>query len=274
MTFVRGPQELCDLQTRDTRRAIIEPLDSTTPDRVYCWKCHRAKKVCLCEAIRPIECWPRFLFLMHPKENRLRTGTGRIAHLSLCDSELLIGVDFTESDALNRLLEDEAYWPVLLYPGKDSVDLTQDPPPWKGRLEGQRPLVIVIDGTWHGAKKMIRLSENLHHLPRVSFQSSRLSRFRFKRQPHPACLSTAESVDELLNVLDTWGEARVRPEANRGALLDAMDQMVRLQVSCASDPQNPGYRTSGFQEFRKSRRGKRAARRSIFFVEVPPRSDR
>ena len=49
---------------------------------------------------------------MHPKEAyKQKIGTGRLTHLSLIDSELIIGVDFTENDAVNSYINNPAYYP-------------------------------------------------------------------------------------------------------------------------------------------------------------------
>ena len=65
---------------------------------------------------------------MHPKEaKRNRTGTGRVAHAGLIDSEILTGIDFTKNERLCQLLKDERYYPVLLYPGEDA---------WNAKKEG------------------------------------------------------------------------------------------------------------------------------------------
>ena len=48
---------------------------------------------------------------MHPKEAyKQKTGTGRLAHLTLEDSEIIVGVDFTDNPRLNTLITDEKYF--------------------------------------------------------------------------------------------------------------------------------------------------------------------
>ena len=59
---------------------------------------------------------------MHPKEAyKQKTGTGRLACLSLIDSEIIIDVDFTNNKRLNALLADSQYFPIILYPGNDAI---------------------------------------------------------------------------------------------------------------------------------------------------------
>ncbi len=88
--------------------------------RKVCMQCFRPLPQCLCPIIRPLQTRTRFIILMHPKEaKKTRNGTGRLAHLSLQNSELLFGVDFTENSRLNALISDPHYVPLVLFPGKD-----------------------------------------------------------------------------------------------------------------------------------------------------------
>ena len=86
-----------------------------------CYKCFRPMETCYCKHIVPIETGVKFVFLIHPKEAyKQKTGTGRLAHLSLPDSELIIGIDFTHNKRLNELINNPEYFPVVMYPGKDA----------------------------------------------------------------------------------------------------------------------------------------------------------
>ena len=72
-----------------------------------CWRCFRPVRFCLCKYAEPVDAGVKFVLLMHPKEaKRERTGTGRIAHVSLVDSEILVGIDFSKNARLHELLAD------------------------------------------------------------------------------------------------------------------------------------------------------------------------
>lgn len=174
------------------------------------------------------------MFLMHPKEAyHQHTGTGRLASLSLVDSEIIVGVDFTENRRLNSLLADKNYFPVLLYPADDA--LAAQSPELKAAMEctAQEPhsmesasrqptespaatspsqspatrrlLVLVVDATWFFARKILRLSPNVRNLPKLSFQQTYRSEFTFKRQPAEGCVSTIESCYHLIREMQAAG---------------------------------------------------------------------
>ncbi|MEO5916066.1 MAG: tRNA-uridine aminocarboxypropyltransferase [Luteolibacter sp.] len=183
---------------------LTEYLDrkrNLLPDyRKHCHVCNRPESVCLCRLIQPFDTRTRFVILMHPKEARKqKCGTGRLCHLVLKNSRLLVGVDFTQDSEVSALIDDPDYTSVLLFPAPQAVNLSQD---------GYRSLtgrhgklqIFVVDGTWSLAGKILRLSENLRALPAVSFTPRQPSNFQFKKQPRAECLSTLESIHLLLEL--------------------------------------------------------------------------
>jgi DTW domain-containing protein len=197
----------------------------------HCWRCFRPLKSCYCGSIVPIRTGIKFIFLMHPKEAyKQKTGTGRLASLSLEDSEILVGVDFTENRRVNELIGDSAYFPVVLYPGPRAFH--SDDSAFRDGAGGKILLVFIVDSTWALSKQIMNRSLNLHPLPTLSFRGSYLSDFRIKHQPKPYCLSTIESVYYLVRELQEGGmmDASVDPEG----LKTVFAKMVEYQLSCIS----------------------------------------
>lgn len=198
-----------------------------------CYKCYRPLKSCYCSSITPIDTGIKFVFLMHPKEAfKQKTGTGRLASLSLIDSEIIIGTDFTNNDRLNALISgtngNENFFPVVLYPAKDAY--FTDTPAFRTAIGQKKLLVIVVDATWFFARKMVQNSSNLHPLPKLSFKSEYRSQFIIKEQPNPACLSTIESAYYLIEELKTAGIAY--PAVDQSGLMSVFHQMVEYQQIC------------------------------------------
>lgn len=195
----------------------------------HCTSCFKATQLCLCPYINEFDPGVKFVILMHPKEAyQMRTGTGRITKLTLRESEIIVGVDFTENERLNALLKDEEYYPLMLYPGEDAKTAAElKPLDIKKKL-----LILVIDATWAEAKKMVRLSTNLHTLNKISFRSGYRSNFRIKKQPKEECLSTIESCYYLIKELK---EADVvSQDIDPQPLLSVFDKMVEQQLECES----------------------------------------
>lgn len=197
--------------------------------RDFCYKCFRPLDTCYCKWTSPVNCGVKFVLLMHPKEARKqRTGTGRLACLCLPDSEIIIGIDFTENERLNTLLNDPKYYPVLMYPGEDA---------WSARKEGFKEavgdrtlLVIIIDSTWFCSKKMIKLSSNINCLPKLSFYGSYKSIFTFKREPEEYCVSTIESCYYLIKELQENGMAPDQTTCDPEPLMNVFKHMILTQL--------------------------------------------
>lgn len=178
--------------------------DARGGPRGECYICYRPKKTCLCGSIDPFSTRTRFVILMHTKEDlKQRTGTARLAKLCLTNAELITGTDFTRDDRVNSLLKDPSYAPFLLYPGPEAANFKAIGN--KLAAEGKTLLVFVIDGTWRGARGLLNRSANIRALPRLSFSRSYSSKYVFKRQPMPHCVSTIEAVYYLCKEAEEAG---------------------------------------------------------------------
>jgi DTW domain-containing protein YfiP len=173
----------------------------------------------------------KFVVLIHPVEVRRRIATGRMSHLCLEDSHLIMGQDYTKNKEVNDLIADPGLHSVILYPGLQSQNLTPLSDNERHSLfpRDKKLTIFVIDGTWNTARKMIRQSQNLAILPRVCFSPEKPSNFRVRKQPHPACYSTIEAIHHTIDLL---GESRgfdLGARAHDG-LLNVFDSMVELQL--------------------------------------------
>lgn len=130
---------------------------------------------------------------MHYKETKKKVASGRITHRSLSNSHLFVGEDFSDTTALNNLLQNPQYAPAVLRLDKRSQDLLA----WKQQFESSNsqktPLLIILDGTWRWANAIYTKSTNLHPLPSIRINPALRSEFIVRRQPHKNCLSTIEA---------------------------------------------------------------------------------
>lgn len=193
--------------------------------RRHCMSCQRPEIVCFCSHLRPFPSSPRFVILIHPIEVKRKIATGRMAHLTLSNSVLAKGVDFTHDEKVNAALAAPDAYPLVLYPAPEAVNLTPLGIEARRALvpPGKTPVVVVIDGTWRTSKRMRRESRNLHGLPLISFTPPAPSRFRVRRQPAAECYSTLEAIH---HVIELFGPADRRHDA----LLDVFDHMVEQQL--------------------------------------------
>lgn len=211
----------------------MSAIAETSP-RELCVACLRAPVNCYCAQLRRFDPRIEFVILMHPRESRKHVATGRLAHLSLEGSHLLVSYNPAREERLLRLLADPARHCVVLYPGEQSVNLSHLEPRARANLvpESRRLTVLVIDGTWTTARKTMQRSPLLRALPRYSFDPPYASRIRLRAQPRPECFTTLEAIHHTIELL---GSSRGFDCTSRAhdALLTAMDTMIDRQVELA-----------------------------------------
>ncbi len=61
----------------------------------------------MCKHIRQINTKTKFIILMHPKEfKKTKNGTGHFTNMSLSNSEIFIGINFSNHEKINSLIND------------------------------------------------------------------------------------------------------------------------------------------------------------------------
>jgi DTW domain-containing protein len=166
-------------------------------ERQPCQRCWRPPPVCFCRHIRLLPTRTRVVLLQHPKERKVGVGTARMAHLALPNSVLRVGLDFSADPVVREAVS--AAEPVcVLFPRPGALDVSE--------LPRDRPVtLVVLDGTWALARKLLRLNPMLARLPAVAFTPRRPSEYQIRRQPAAACVSTIEALSEVLAAIEPAG---------------------------------------------------------------------
>ncbi len=193
--------------------------------RPTCERCRRPASVCWCADLRAVKITTRVVFLQHPREAKVAIGTARMAHLGLAGSELYEGIDFSEHPTIKGLVNQPGT--ALLFPGVGAVS--------PNKLERLPETLIVIDGTWPQARKMMELNSALRTLPRIGFLPRRPGNYRIRREPAEHCVATVEAIVEVLALFE-GDETRFAP------LLRAFNSMVDQQIASAKARTGPPRR--------------------------------
>lgn len=183
-------------------------------ERHRCYGCYRSLDACFCSEIPSIDNQTSVLILQHMRERTHPFNTARILHRALNNSQMLIDHNHRLAEQLERMPWSPRVG--LLYPGDDSV-LIDD------LRESQKPeQLVIIDGTWHHTKTMLRDIPLLRKLPRYRLTPTEPSRYGIRREPHALYLSTLEAAVASLRSLEP---------ATTGfdQLLQAFESMVRRQ---------------------------------------------
>ncbi|KAF2410687.1 DTW domain-containing protein YfiP [Pseudomonas antarctica] len=161
--------------------------------RPQCSRCLRPVAHCLCPLIPSLDSRTRVLLLQHPSEVNHALNTARLAALGLNNVQWVVGEVFED---LATLLNQPGYQARLLFPADDAQPLQ----PYKP--DDQLLLLVVPDGTWRKARKLLHLNPLLAALPRVTLAGDSVSRYRLRKAPGPGALSTVEAIAQALQVLE------------------------------------------------------------------------
>ncbi|QIA62885.1 DTW domain-containing protein [Vibrio astriarenae] len=188
-------------------------------DSRYCHKCGKANKACICDSIVPIDTAVELIILQHESEANHPLGSARILDLSLKNSILLVGEDFSRNQVLNDFLADERYTHSILYPSEQATTLLE----YKHQSAlNTKHRLILLDGTWKKAFKMWQLSTNLHHLSCVALPNDLKGEYQIRKAPSDNALSTVEAGYYALSALD--------PAADFSPLMTSFKQMIQFQI--------------------------------------------
>jgi DTW domain-containing protein YfiP len=171
------------------------------------------------------------LILQHPSEVRHALNTARLAALGLSNAQLLVGEVF---EALPALLQQPGYRACLLFPGEQVQPLM----PYEESCSELPLLLVVPDGTWRKARKLLHVNPLLANLPRVALPEGLSSRYRLRKAPMPGALSTLEAIVAALNTVEapTCFDALLKPfEALIEGQIEAMGAQTYQRNHAQSD---------------------------------------
>jgi hypothetical protein len=194
--------------------------------RETCYRCLRPATFCVCADLRPVSSATRVVLLQHPREARLAICSAWLTRLALENAELIRGVRFEDHPRVREVVA--APGTALLFPGPGAVPADQVVP--------APAHLVVIDGTWLQADRMLRDNPSLAALPRIGLVHDRESGYAgLRREPAPGHLSTIEAVALALGALE-------RDPARFAPMGEAFRRAVRLQLECTRTRRNPRHR--------------------------------
>ena len=150
------------------------------------------------------------------------------------------GSDFDSDQNLKGLIENPLHHSMILFPGKESLNLTHASVEAAKALvpPGKRLVIMVIDGTWSAAKNMIKNSKVLSSLPKLSFEVNTTSIYEIRKQPSAHCLSTVEAVSALFENLKAKELCMPVPSDGHLKMIESFKKLISSQHSFESNPQH------------------------------------
>ena len=162
-----------------------------------CAICHAQRDCCICHGLPRIELRTKVCLVIHAKELRRSSNTGRLAIAALVNSEMRIRGHPRQPLELGDLLA-EPYRTLLFYPSHEAVELTstlvaQDP----------RPIQLIVpDGTWRQASKISYRYRELQDVQRVMISTPNSSEFHLRAQHRAEGMATLQAIAHALGVIE------------------------------------------------------------------------
>lgn len=197
-----------------------------------CARCRVHVELCVCSLIRRVVTRTRVVLVVHHREARKTTNTGRLAVMSLDNSEMVVRGH--ESDPQDAVVIPEGTRPMLLFPHPDAR-------PLDAVAHGDdRPVTLVVpDGNWRQASKIRKRVEGMSKIPCVVLPPGPPSTYRLRAEAHGFGMATLEAIARALRILE--GERGAEVER---ALLEVFDAMVERTLRTRGTLEPSGSRAS------------------------------
>lgn len=164
------------------------PLPFAHPGR--CPRCLQRVEVCICATLPRVETRTTLVVIRHLLEAHKPTNSARLAALALPRLELLeYGSPGPSEPEAIALVRAPGTW--LVFP--DGPEATPGGPPPE-RL-------VILDGTWPQARRMLRRLDVLRGLPRLSLPPPEARR-RMRRQSSGEGMATLEAIARALELVE------------------------------------------------------------------------
>ncbi|MCG9708611.1 DTW domain-containing protein [Pseudoalteromonas sp. Isolate3] len=138
------------------------------------------------------------MILRHPNEEKITKNTANLLNLGLENCQIIAGE--SERDFLQLATLPKATTAVL-YPADDALNLDEHTATTDAFKQSLTHL-IVIDGTWKKAYKMLQLTPSLHAFEAVSFKQVPQNKYVIRKAPRADSLSTLEAVAHSLKLIE------------------------------------------------------------------------
>lgn len=181
--------------------------------RQRCTHCARPLAHCLCDLIPSLPSRTRVIVVQHPDETKHALNTARFVVLGLQNAQLIIAETI---DNLEQYVQQSGYRACVLFPGEQAHELT-------AYHANEQPLLLIVpDGTWRKARKILHCNPLLAALPRVTLPAGLSSRYRLRKAPSEEALATVEAVSYALTILE--------PETDFSPLLRPFEALIDGQI--------------------------------------------
>ncbi len=162
-----------------------------------CNECGLPKITCICERAPKISTSARIWILTTERELYRPSNTARILKLvNPISTEVFLWERTRKPEKLIENLNNDVYDTYLVFPVEEENQCIKV----EYKSTEKIPAFILIDGTWKEARKILRKSDYLNKLPRISLEPNFESRYDLRKGATAGNLCTIEAAVEVLKI--------------------------------------------------------------------------
>lgn len=162
-----------------------------------CTGCYLHQDRCVCAFNPHLTLRTKISLVVHAKELKRTTNTGRLALNALSNSEMRIrGKDLTTLDLTDLLTPD--YQTFLFYPAEDALELSPE------LVQSTKlPIQLIVpDGNWRQASKVHYRHHELRDIPRVKISTPNEAQLHMRTETTEAGMATLEAIAHALGIIE------------------------------------------------------------------------
>jgi DTW domain-containing protein len=179
-----------------------------------CPRCEKSARLCVCDAVVPVDNRVSVLILRHPQEQDRELGTARLATLQLKNAVLKTGLSWPNlKKALGREADPKRWGVLYLGTAKTAAPLPPrlltvvtkkgNPSPEQDEILQALEGIILLDGNWSQAKALWWRNAWLLKCRRLVLQPEKPSLYgNLRKEPRRESVSTIEAAATTLAALD------------------------------------------------------------------------
>ena len=134
--------------------------------------------------------------VMHRREYMLMSNSGHLAHKSLKNSKIIFRGHENKTPIENKNIQDPNYESFVLFPSSHPKTLSPN-------LSTKKPIQLIVpDGNWRQANKIIKSNPKLYTLPKVTFPIVKKSEYKLRVSPFDYGICTFEAIARAIGILE------------------------------------------------------------------------
>lgn len=162
-----------------------------------CLRCGLNPILCICGLIPELRLATRVLLVVHAKELKRTTNSGRLALEALPNSALKIRGVIGENLDLTAELQNN-FQSLLFYPSEEAAELNAD-----FMKNISRPVQLIVpDGSWRQASKVAIRHRELKDIPRVKITIPNTAQYHLRAESTAYGMSTLEAIAKALGIIE------------------------------------------------------------------------